>query len=204
MSRLRTAIDMAVEDLFDATNFIIGQAGKWQADTRTIVASGSSAGAISVLQAENYLHHGKGGLRQRLPEGFDYAGVISFAGAIFSTHGAPEWDSRPAPVLFFHGDADANVPYDKAQIFSIGFFGSKFLAAQLDGLKAPYQFFDFDNANHAIAETPMMKNIPEIETFIKKWVIGRSHTAERVRISDLDQPEVKKKFGIGDYVRANF
>lgn len=46
------AIHMAVEDLFSATNFILENAGQLGVEPDNIVISGSSAGAISVMQAE--------------------------------------------------------------------------------------------------------------------------------------------------------
>lgn len=50
--RFFAAVDMAVEDLYDATSFIVGQARAWGLDPSAVVASGSSAGAITVLQGE--------------------------------------------------------------------------------------------------------------------------------------------------------
>ena len=49
---LDKAIHMAVEDLFSATNFIIDNAESLGVDPKNIIISGSSAGAISVMQAE--------------------------------------------------------------------------------------------------------------------------------------------------------
>ena len=49
---LDKAIHMAVEDLFSATNFIIENAEQLNVDPKNLVISGSSAGAISVMQAE--------------------------------------------------------------------------------------------------------------------------------------------------------
>lgn len=204
VKNLQDAIDMAIEDLFDATNYIIRQSNNWHVDTQKILVSGSSSGAITALQAEYYLHSTYSELPKKLPPHFDYAGVISFAGAIFSTKGKPAWTSQPAPILFFHGDADKNVPYDKAKIFSIGFFGSKFLTNQLDEMKSPYQFFDYNNANHQIANTPMTDKLPEIKRFIYDWVIQKAKKNEHTRITDYSLPDVPKKFGIADYIKSNF
>ena len=48
----------AVEDFYDATGFVINQSSDWNIDVEQIVASGSSAGAITVLQAEYDLCNG--------------------------------------------------------------------------------------------------------------------------------------------------
>ncbi|MDR2472393.1 MAG: alpha/beta hydrolase, partial [Tannerella sp.] len=84
VENMTNAVNMAVEDLFDATSFIIEHSSAWGADTAAVVLSGSSAGAISVLNGEYALCNAMPSA-SKLPAGFRYAGVISFAGAIFST-----------------------------------------------------------------------------------------------------------------------
>lgn len=103
---------MAVEDLYDATSFIVGQARTWGLDPSAVVASGSSAGAITVLQGE-YERCTGSALSRRLPEGFRYAGIIA-SQEPFWRKGPPVRSGRekPAPIQLFHGDADCNVPYD--------------------------------------------------------------------------------------------
>ena len=49
---LNNAINIAVEDLFSATLFVLDNAEEWQINPKRIITSGSSAGAITVLQAE--------------------------------------------------------------------------------------------------------------------------------------------------------
>ena len=80
---LDKAIHMAVEDLFSATNFILENADQFEVSPDNIVISGSSAGAISVMQAEYEIANGTS-WASVLPEGFNYAGVMSFSGAILS------------------------------------------------------------------------------------------------------------------------
>ena len=58
IAALQHAIDTAVEDFYDATGFVINQSSDWNIDVEQIVASGSSAGAITVLQAEYDLCNG--------------------------------------------------------------------------------------------------------------------------------------------------
>ena len=71
-----------VEDLYDATAWIVGHADMLNIDTTKIVISGGSAGATNSVMAEYYLCNGDE-LAQRLPKGFRYAGVIPFAGGIW-------------------------------------------------------------------------------------------------------------------------
>lgn len=99
--RFFAAVDMAVEDLYDATSFIVGQARAWGLDPSAVVASGSSAGAITVLQGE-YERCTGSALSRRLPEGFRYAGIIAFAGAVLEKGpSGPVWreKARPDPAI---------------------------------------------------------------------------------------------------------
>lgn len=202
-SLLGNTVSMAVEDLFDATAFVLSNADDWGVDKNLIVANGSSAGAISVLQAE-YEICNKSELARKLPDGFNYAGVMSFAGAIFSMNGDLKWAQKPAPILFFHGDADSNVPYDKIELMTLGFYGSKHICLQLDDLKAPYYFYDIENAAHEIARLPMELNLNEIMTFLDKFVKKKENLAIYSKVRQLDKPEVNKDFEIFDYIKSNF
>ncbi|NLI35003.1 MAG: alpha/beta hydrolase fold domain-containing protein [Bacteroidales bacterium] len=196
-------INVAVEDLYDATSFILSKADEWKIDPARIIINGSSAGAVSVLQAEYYLCSGNKRIR-KLPDGFRYAGVISFAGAILSTSESLHWDKQPCPILFFHGDADNRVPYDKVSFFQYCFFGSKKLAEEFDKLKCPYYFYDVENAAHEIAESPMKSNIAEIEEFLSQFIDKQQLLAIHKRVRFIDKPVLNKKFCIDDYINANF
>ncbi|MBR4995059.1 MAG: carboxylesterase family protein [Alistipes sp.] len=196
-------VNMAVEDLFSATLYIMDNAEEWNIDTTNILTSGSSAGAITVLQAEHNICN-KSSLAAMLPEGFNYAGVISFAGAIFSTKGTPKWDSQPAPIMLFHGDADTQVPYDKASLLGVGFYGSKFLSEEFEKRGWSYWFYSITNDTHNVAGTPMYDNLNEIATFIKDFAIDRRPLQITTMESDGKLPERKKKFKVMDYVKANY
>ena len=101
---------MAVEDLYDATSFVAGSLRSGGSYPARIVACGSSAGAITVLQGAYFIAN-ENPLTAKLPDGFDYAGVISFAGAVVDMADDLTWKRAPAPIMLFHGDADSNVPY---------------------------------------------------------------------------------------------
>ena len=67
---LDKAIHMAVEDLFSATSFILENADQFGVSPDNIVISGSSAGAITVMQAE-YEIANKTEWASVLPAGFN-------------------------------------------------------------------------------------------------------------------------------------
>ena len=140
---LQNAISMAVSDLYSATNWLLEHAEELYIDPSLIMISGSSAGAITVLQAD-YWKRNNHPATDTLPHEFRYAGVISFAGGIFSTDGVPSYKVPPAPTLFFHGSADKLVPYDKTRFFHIGMFGSKAIANKFRQEKHPYLFFSME------------------------------------------------------------
>lgn len=181
---LQNAISLAVGDLYNATNWLLEHAHELNIDPSLIMISGSSAGAITVLQADYWKrdHHPAAEI---LPQDFRYAGVISFAGGIFSTEGVPSYTVPPAPTLFFHGSADRLVPYDKTRLFHLGMFGSKALANKFRQERHPYLFYSMEGIGHEVSEYPMSEFLPEIEQFIEEWVFNRSRRMVDIRYEDM-------------------
>ncbi len=181
---LKNAIDMAVDDLFDATNYVLRHADEWNVDTTKFILSGSSAGAITVLQAE-YENRNKRPLSLKLPESFNYAGIISFAGAIFSTEGGLKWNNEPCPVYFFHGEQDKTVPYNKIRFFKLGFFGSKNIAGHFKKEGFSYVFASYKNAAHEISTVPMRENKEEILRFIQVYVLNKRKVQVDMEVNEI-------------------
>ena len=186
---LRNAIGVAVADLYSATNYLLQNAEELNIDTSKIIISGSSAGAITVLQAD-YEKCDHREPAKVLPDNFRYAGVIAFAGSIFSTEGLPSYTQRPAPTLFFHGSKDKLVPYNKTRFFNRGVFGSKPLAKRFKGEGYPYTFYTMENIGHDVSEYPMKEFLPEIDRFIRDFVFDHKqwmldiHLEDKFRKSD--------------------
>ncbi|GHT87785.1 hypothetical protein FACS189474_1500 [Bacteroidia bacterium] len=172
ISAFGNAITMAVEDLFDASRYVVEHAAEWQINPNQIVSCGSSAGAITVLQGE-YEACNHTSLAQHLPQGFKYAGVISFAGAIFTTNNELAWAEQPAPTQLFHGDVDQEVPYGAIKFGPFGMYGSQAVAEQLSIIHSPYYFYSVEKAGHGMATSPMTHNWAEISTFLEKFVTGK-------------------------------
>ncbi len=183
---LQKAIAMAVVDLYSATGYLIDHADELAIDPERIIISGSSAGAITVLQAD-YWKRNCHSNAESLPADFRYAGVISFAGAIFSTNGTPSYLQPPAPTLFFHGSGDRLVPYNKTRLFHLGMFGSKAIAEKFKLERYPYQFYSMEKIGHEVAEYPMREFLPEIERFIRDWVFDRSRRMVDIRYEDMSR-----------------
>ena len=204
------SIQMAVEDLMDATSYMLAHAQELRIDPTRIIPIGSSAGAITVLQAENHISNNTSIARQHLPVGFNYAGVISMAGAVFSMKGDIKWAGKTAPMLLFHGDADQQVPFDKARVkvllfpLKYGFYGSKHIARQLLKQQAPYWFYSVQNAGHEICYTPLTQNIHEIMRFYDKYIEQNKSLQVTTQLKDYTAAEKKKNFGFKDYLKGNF
>lgn len=147
---LDKAIHIAVEDLFSATDFIIENAEQLGVDPENIVISGSSAGAITVMQAE-YEIANRTSWASVLPAGFNYAGVMSFSGAILSREGKVDFKNTPCPVMMLHGTSDELVPYDQIKVFNLGFFGGGKLVERFQKYGLNYNMYHFIDYGHEIA-----------------------------------------------------
>lgn len=183
---LRNAINIAVEDLFTATNFIIDNAAALNIDPSNIVISGSSAGAITAMQAEWEICNGRE-LARVLPEGFNYTGVMSFSGAVFSDKGAIKYASEPCPTLLFHGTEDKIVPYNKIQMFRLCFSGANDLAKALKKRGSVYRIYRYKGHGHEISAD--MEFFVDKETeFIEENVMKGIKASSDSLVSDSALP----------------
>lgn len=166
---LKAAIDMAVEDLFSATRFIIDNAAEIGIDPDNIVTCGSSAGAITALQAEWEICN-RSELAKVLPKDFNYKGVMSFSGAIFSNVGAIKFDRTPCPMLLMHGTDDSMVPYKQIKFLKLRFAGTDIISEVCASKDYNYNVWRFDGNGHEIS-IAMGRYIPEEERFIEENVM---------------------------------
>lgn len=200
---LNNAVSIAVEDMYSATNFLISNAKAWNVDTTKIMISGSSAGAITALQAE-WLRDKGAELAKALPEGFRYAGVVSCAGALFSTKGKPQLSGNAAPMLLFHGTSDSNVPYNKASVMGIGFYGSKYITKELKKSNGAYHFYSAEYVDHTLAGTPLYEQCDLIMQFIRDCVVGGKRLQTTTEVRDMDAPRKPTRFTVKEYLSSNY
>lgn len=182
---LNKAINMAVEDLYSATNYLIQNAVSLNINPKQIIISGSSAGAITILHADYELSN-RTKIANVLSPDFHYAGVMSFAGAILSNNGLPKYADKPAPTLFFHGTNDKLVTYNKLQVLKKGFFGSSAIAKQFKKQGFPYYIYRYQDYGHEICAIPMTQNLNEICSFIKEYIIKKRKLEIDVTLKDND------------------
>ena len=196
-------INIAVEDLYSATNFILDHADEWQIDPTKIVVSGSSAGAITSLQAE-YAICNSLPVAKSLKEGFNYAGVIAFAGAVFTLDGAPKWEKQSSPTLLFHGSSDTQVPFTKMAAFGIGMYGSKYIADKLHDGGMPYWLYSVEYETHSMSSKPMHENHKEILLFLDEYVMQQQPLQRTTHTIDKNIPKRKTFFLPTDFINANY
>lgn len=175
----------AVEDLQDATFFLIQNREEFGIDPQKIIIAGSSAGAETVLNAAYQPPYCYG-----LDSGpVSYAGVVSFAGAIPDT--TVIYDESAIPSLFFHGTDDALVPYATAphhycEEDSPGYLvlhGSYTISQKLDQLGVPYWLHTTCGAGHEMANKPMREYFDVITDFCFNYVIEGETQSRRTIIS---------------------
>ena len=165
----------AVQDLQDATFFMIKNRDKMGIDPQKIILSGSSAGAETVLNTAYQPPYCYG-----LDSGpVSYAGVISMAGAVPDT--SRIYKESAIPSLLFHGTCDNLVPYASAphhycktsQPGYLILHGSYTIAGKLKKLGIPYWLVTYCNSAHEIAGKPMTTNFNDIIEFCYSYILNK-------------------------------
>lgn len=178
---LDNAINIAVEDLFSATEYLLKNGASMGIDPNNIVVTGSSAGAITVQQAEWEICNSTP-MAAGLPEGFNYKGVMAFAGAVL-VDGPLGYKSAPCPVMMFHGTEDELVPYDVIRAGKVSFCGPCQIQKALEPAGGICRFYRFPGINHAVAGY-MPQTVGKQVDFIENTVMRGS--AERVDAEIVD------------------
>ncbi len=194
---LQKAVNMAVEDLFSATEYLLEHGTELGIDARNIVLTGSSAGAITAQQAEYEICRGGSELAAGLPEGFNYQGVMAFAGAVLAENGL-HYAGVPCPVMMFHGTEDELVPYDVIESGNLSFCGPCTLQKALSGAGGVTRFYRFPGINHAVAGY-MPQTVDKQVDFIERNVMGHSKECVDASVQDPSLPTYKTENPNGLY-----
>lgn len=154
LEKYEKAIEMAGEDMISATDYILKNLLKtpqFTIDPNYIVLVGSSAGAITILQADYFLGNRIHGA-ELLPDTFRYAGLMPFSGFVFSRKGKVKYRVQsPAPTLFCHGTSDQLVTYKKIQLANLCVNGSSSLAKIFKKNNYPYHIKRYVGIGHDVA-----------------------------------------------------
>ena len=185
ISHLHKAIRMAVEDTFSATVYALEHAEELGVGESGIVLAGSSAGAITALQAEWELCNGHK-IASVLPDGFNYAGIMSFSGAIYSREGTIRYKKHtPCPHFMCHGTADDIVPYNRIRFLNWNFAGTSAIAKTFarNGDYC-YTVLRFKDRKHEIAVS-MTRLLPRELEFLEKCVMSNPDPV--IRVDSLEE-----------------
>jgi len=173
----------AIEDVQDATFFLIENRQQFGINPQKIILGGSSAGAETVLQTAYQPPYCYG-----LDSGpVSFAGVISIAGAIPDT--SIIYDESAVPSMFIHGTDDNLVPYgtaphhfcDKNSPGYMILHGAHTIAQKLDKLDVPYWLYTICGADHGVTSQPITDFENEIVEFCNTFVIeGKGETRQTI------------------------
>lgn len=200
---LENAVNMATEDAISAIAYLLEHAKELKINKDWIMMMGASAGAITSLQTDYVLCNGK--LNSNLlPEDFRLAGVVSYAGAIFSHEGKIKYKNHnPAPTMLYHGKADRLVPYNKIEFFSIGFYGTSSLVKRFEHFGYPYFARRFEEYGHSIALAGPF-TIEDLLWFCNHYVYRKEQLQVDATYVELDKSKLPKNdiFTVGELYRG--
>ena len=191
--KYKRAIEMAGEDLLSATNYILKnllETPQFTINPSYIVTVGSSAGAITVLQADYFLANRMHG-GELLPDTFRYAAVMSFSGAILTDNGKVKYRCHaPAPTLFCHGNKDHYVEYGQIWDFNLSLYGSKKLVKRFQKFHYPYYFRCYEGMGHEVAGY-YRKEIILMDEFIREFVYNKKFLQINESYYDPSLPQIE-------------
>ncbi|MEN8116065.1 MAG: alpha/beta hydrolase [Bacteroidota bacterium] len=186
----------AVEDIQNATFFLIENRHQFGINPQKIILAGSSAGAEAVLNTAYQPPYCYG-----LDSGpVSFAGVIGMAGAIPDT--TVIYDESAVPSMFFHGTDDNLVPYataphhycEKGNPGYLILHGSHTMAEKLDALDVPYWLHTTCGGGHELASNPLTDYFDEIIDFCNNYVIKNTGEKRHTIIEGIQKEEKINNF----------
>ena len=179
------AIYMATEDAISALHYLLEHAKELKINKDYMVMIGSSAGAITSLQVDYAMCNGFLN-SDILPEDFRLAGVVSYAGAIFSHEGKVQYRNRePAPTMMFHGMMDNLVSYKGISFFNVGFYGTDALVKRFEKYDYPYFARRFEGYGHSVAVGGPL-TVDDLVWFCRHFIYGKEKLQVDGTYTNLD------------------
>ncbi len=182
-------IDIATEDCAAAVAWTCANAGMLDIDPSRIILTGSSAGAVSVLQMD---YCRANSLKQAavLPEGWKPAAVIPYSGGIMCHKRDLKYKTAPAPTMLMHGKKDKIVNYKSFGLpLSSKLFGSKKINKAMNRQDIPHWFISFEDVGHEVAIW-LPGSTDLFCSFVDMALAGRTTTLE-ADITDSDLKPAK-------------
>lgn len=166
----------ATIDFLDAAKFIIDNKKLLGADVSKIIAGGSSAGAEGMLNAVYMREYFVDDLKKY--NDVKFAGVFSLAGAMVNADYVTKENALPS--VFFHGTADAIVPFASAPHHMckpekkgyIMLDGSATIVDRLLELQMPYYFYKVIGGKHELSSIPFSQ-LENVFSFFNRTIFNK-------------------------------
>lgn len=180
-------INIATEDCAEAVNWVVSHFKELDIDPSKIVLTGSSAGAITVLQLDycraNYLEQASA-----LPKGWKPAAIIPYAGGIMCLKKDLYYKTAPAPTLLMHGTKDKIVNYKGLGMpFNPKLFGSKTIDKVMKEQEIPHWFIRFEGIGHEVASW-FPGSVDLFCAFVDQCLSGRVTNLDATMTDEALQP----------------
>lgn len=190
-------IDIATEDCAAAIRWVVDHAQELNIDPAKITLTGSSAGAITVLQLD---YCRANGLPQAsaLPEGWKPAAVIPYAGGVMCRKKDLSYPIDPAPTLLMHGTKDKIVAYKGFGLpFHAKLLGSKTIDKKMTKQDIPHWFIRFEGIGHEVASW-FPGSVDLFCSFVNLSLAGRISNLDATMTDAGLQPTIWTKMGLKD------
>ena len=170
-------IDIAVQDCAAAVAWVHSNAGMLGIDPSKLILTGSSAGAITVLQLD-YCRANSLPQASALPAGWKPAAVIPYSGGVMCRDSKLKYSTDPAPTMLLHGKKDRIVTYKSIGLpFGEKMHGGKKMNKALNRQDIPHWFIRFDDIGHEVANW-LPGSIDLFCTFVDLTLAGRTTTLD--------------------------
>ena len=190
-------IDIAVQDCAAAVAWVCSNADRLDIDPSRLILTGSSAGAITVLQLDYYRANSMKEA-SALPDGWKPAAVVAYSGAVFCERTKPKYATPPVPTFFLHGDKDRIVNFKKfPPVLRTGLYGPKKLHKVFEKNNYPHWFFKFEGIGHEVAAIPQYM-FEEMESFVDKTLRGAEMYYDATVRDNSIQPTEWSKLDVSD------
>ncbi|MCD8385825.1 MAG: carboxylesterase family protein [Bacteroidales bacterium] len=184
IASLSDAERLATTDMADATCYILDN---FKVDRNRVLASGGSAGGMTIMQMEYDLCNDEPYLQGKLPEGFNYAGLIPAAGAITVPGGQElKWAKTPCPALFMAGGSDVTVPTGSGECLGMIVKGIHEMDKSYAAMDVPHWTYIEKGADHIVAMTHLTNNLEEADKFYRSYVVDGKKSSAYTEWADAE------------------
>ena len=195
-------IDIATEDCAEAVNWVVAHAKEIDINPAKIALTGSSAGAITVLQLD---YCRANGLPQAaaLPEDWKPVAVSPYAGGVMCKKKDLKYQTVPPPTLLLHGTKDKIVNYKGFGLpFHSKLNGSKTIDRKMRKQDIPHWFIRFEGIGHEVASW-FPGSVDLFCAFVDQCLAGRVSSLNATMSDSKLQPTEWTTMGLMDIYKMS-